>query len=149
MAGFTIVRFRNMLRDTLDTTFVLLVLVFGMACGSLKFTTALIGLLVTTLALLYLWVTSFGSRHHYDLILNLHWTRPLAEIREVDHLLQRHTRRRQRASRRTTGTGDGTDVSYWLLLRDPARAEELLSEIRQVNGVARLTSIEAEDESEV
>src|ERR1017187_9278914 len=34
MAVFTIVRFRNMLRDTLDTTYVLLVLVLGMASGS-------------------------------------------------------------------------------------------------------------------
>ena len=77
MAVFTIVRFRNMLRDTLDTTYILLVLVLGMATGSEKFTSALIGLGAVCSALLYLWVSAFGTRHRYDLIVNFHWERPL------------------------------------------------------------------------
>src|ERR1041384_6493656 len=92
MAVFTIVRFRNMLRDTLDTTYILLVLALGMAAGSEKFATAVAGLLVMVLALLYLWLTSFGSRHRYDIILNLRWSRPLADVGEVDQLPRRHAR---------------------------------------------------------
>jgi hypothetical protein len=149
MAVFTIVRFRNMLRDTLDTTYVLLVLVLGMAAGSQKFATALVGLAVMTLALLYLWLTSFGSRHRYDLILNLHWSRSLIELREMDQLLGRHARRSHRASQRANNGGVGADLSYWLLLRDPERVEELLTEVRAVNGVTHVSSIHAEDESEV
>jgi hypothetical protein len=147
MAVFTIVRFRNMLRDTLDTTYVLLVL--GMATGSQKFTTAVVGLAVMTFALLYLWATSFGSRHRYDLILNLRWNRPLTELGDMDRLLQRHARRRHRASQRAQDAGTGADLSYWLLLRDPARVDELLTEVRAVNGVTYVSSIKAEDESEV
>ncbi len=149
MAVFTIVRFRNMLRDTLDTTYVLLVLVLGMAAGSEKFTTALLGLGAMALALLYLWVTAFGSRHRYDLILNLHWGRSLADLPEVDHLLERHSRRTRCASQRASEGYPGTDVSYWVLLRDPARADQLLTELRSVTGVQNVTSIHAEDESEV
>ncbi len=37
MAVFAIVRFRNILRDTLDTTYVLCVIVIGMAAGTMKF----------------------------------------------------------------------------------------------------------------
>lgn len=149
MAVFTIVRFRNMLRDTLDTTYILLVLVLGMAAGSQKFTSAVAGLAIMALALLYLWATSFGSRHRYDLILNLRWTRPLGELSEVERLLMRHTRRSHRASQRGDESGAGADLSYWLLLRDPARTNELLNEVRAVNGVAQVSSIQAEDESEV
>jgi hypothetical protein len=148
MAVFTIVRFRNMLRDTLDTTYILLVLALGMAAGSQKFTTAVFGLIAMAGALMYLWVTSFGSRHRYDVILNLHWARPLVEIREVEHLLKRHARRSHRASQRA-GEGVGADLSYWLLLRDPDRVNELLTEVRSVNGVSLVSSIQAEDESEV
>ncbi len=149
MAVFTIVRFRNMLRDTLDTTYVLLVLVLGMAAGSMKFTTAIVGTLFITFILVYLWITSFGSRHRYDLILNLQWTRPLAEIDEMDRILARHTRRKHRASQRSHGTSLGADVSYWLLLRDPAGVENLLTEVRNIKGVSQVSSIEAEDESEI
>src|SRR2546423_12430996 len=68
MAVFAIVRFRNILRDTLDTTYVLTVLVIGLACGSQKFTTAVIGCGLMSIGMLYLWTTSFGSRHRYDVI---------------------------------------------------------------------------------
>jgi len=149
MAVFTIVRFRNMLRDTLDTTYILLVLVVGMAAGSQKFTIALLGLVASSLALVYLWATSFGSRHRYDVILNLHWARPLPELGEMEGLLARHARRSHCASQRASENYSGTDLSYWLLLRDPERVEELLSEIRSVTGVSRVTSLQAEEESEV
>jgi fumarate reductase subunit D len=43
MAVFAIVRFRNILRDTLDTAYVLAVIVLGMACGMQKFATAVLG----------------------------------------------------------------------------------------------------------
>src|SRR5436190_23644038 len=83
MAVFAIVRFRNILRDTLDTTYILTVLVIGLACGSQKFTTAVIGCALTSIGMLYLWTTSFGSRHRYDVIVNLHWARPLTEMTEL------------------------------------------------------------------
>ncbi len=46
MAVFAIVRFRNILRDTLDTSYVLAVIVLGMACGTQKFSTAVVGTLL-------------------------------------------------------------------------------------------------------
>jgi hypothetical protein len=149
MAVFTIVRFRNMLRDTLDTVYILLVLALGMAAGSQKFTTAIVGPAFIALALLYLWGTSFGSRHRFDLILNLHWTRPMTELKDMERLLARHTRRSHRASQRGGEGGTGADLSYWLLLRDPSRIGELMTEIKSLNGVTNVSSIQAEDESEV
>src|SRR3954466_2412928 len=76
MAIFAMVRFRSILRDTLDTTYVLAVIVIGLACGTLKFTSAVIGCLATAAIMLYFWTTSFGTRHRYDLILNIQWLRP-------------------------------------------------------------------------
>src|SRR6266481_3191624 len=80
MAVFAIVRFRNILRDTLDTTYILTVLVIGMAAGTQKFTTTIIGCLLVAIAMIYLWYTSFGSRHRYDIIINLHWARSVKEL---------------------------------------------------------------------
>ena len=62
MAVFAIVRFRNVLRDTLDTCYVLSVIVVGMATGTQKFASAVIGGGLFCLIMLYLWFTSFGSR---------------------------------------------------------------------------------------
>src|SRR5438034_4430421 len=43
MAVFAIVRFRNILRDTLDTTYILCVIVIGRAAGATTYTTATFG----------------------------------------------------------------------------------------------------------
>jgi hypothetical protein len=149
MAVFAIVRFRNILRDTLDTVYVLSSIVLGMACGSQKFTTALVGCALLVLTMIYLWVSLFGNRHRYDLIVNLHWALPLTRLDELTRLLQRHSRRTLCASQRSHEGYEGTDLSYRLLLRDPRGAELLMSELREIQGVSRITSMQAEEESEL
>ena len=149
MAVFAIVRFRNILRDTLDTGYVLSVIVLGMACGTGRFSTAIIGCATIIGVLLALWYISFGSRHRFDLILNLHWAGSPKKLRPLTELLERHSLRTHCASQRSSNGNEGTDLSYRVLLRDPGRAEDLLEELRSLDGVTRLTSMKAENESEV
>jgi len=149
MAVFAIVRFRNILRDTLDTTYILSVIVVGMAAGTLKYSTALIGCMITIGVFLYLWATNFGSRQRYDMIINLHWGRPITELPDLKSLLFRHSMKTICASQRSHEGYEGTDLSYRLLLRDPDRMDELLMELRGMRGVSRVTGLKAEEESEV
>lgn len=149
MAVFAIVRFRNVLRDTLDTTYILASITMGMACGTRKFSTAIVGTVLFSAVMLYLNWTQFGARHRFDLILNLHWGRPMAELRELLLLLDRHSRRAQVASQRSATAAEGTDISYRLLLRDSGRVDELITELKAFPGVSRVTSLKAEEESEV
>lgn len=148
MAVFAIVRFRNILRDTLDTSYVLAVIVLGMACGTQKFSTAIVGTIVISGLMIYLWFTSFGSRHRYDLILNLHWSRRIAELPALERLLQRHAVRTLCANRQIS-SDESADLSYRLLLRDPDRVPDLINELTLLPGVAQVSSMKAEDESEV
>ena len=149
MAVFAIVRFRNVLRDTLDTTYILASITVGMACGTRKFSTGVIATALFAGLMLYLHWSQFGTRHRYDLILNLHWGRAPAELPQLAELLDRHARRLQLASQRSNVGYDGTDLSYRLLLRDARRLDELVTELKSFPGVTRVTSLKAEDESEV
>jgi len=149
MAVFAIVRFRNILRDTLDTSFILCGLVLGMATGTQRFPIAIIGCIAIVAVLFYLWITSFGTRHRFDLILNLHWSRPLRELDELKALLERHAFKTHLASQRATEGYEGADLSYRLLLRNPARLEDLLNELCALEGVSRITTMKAEEESEI
>jgi hypothetical protein len=149
MAIFAMVRFRTILRDSLDTAYVLAVVVIGLACGTQKFATAVIGCVFTIAIMLYFWFTSVGIRHRYDIIVNLHWSRTLGELPDLGHLLRRHSRKARCASQRSNEGYAGTDLSYRLLLRDPMRVEDLLTELRSLKGVSRVTSLQAEEESEI
>src|SRR5690606_6508858 len=121
MAVFAIVRFRNIVRDTLDTVYILTLIVIGMACGTQKFSTAVVGTALASLVLVYLWFTSFGSRQRYDVILNVQRAGTSADLAGFEQLLERHALRVHRASQRTGEGGDGLALSYRLLLRDPDR----------------------------
>jgi hypothetical protein len=149
MAIFAMVRFRSILRDTLDTTYVLAVIVIGLACGTLKFASAILACLATVAILLYFRISGFGTRHRYDLILNIQWIRPSAELSDLRQLLRRHCRTSQCTGQRADENFTGIDLFYRLLLRDPARSHELLTELRSLDGVAKVTWLHAEDESEL
>ena len=149
MAIFAMVRFRSILRDTLDTAYVLAVIVIGLACGTLKFSSAVIGCLATAALMFYFYVTAFGTRQRYDLIINIQWVRPAADLAELRQVLARHSRHTQFASQRFNEGYQGIDFSCRLLLRDPSRSQELIEELRALNGVARVSSVQAADESEL
>lgn len=148
MAVLAIVRFRNVLRDTLDTTYLLASIVLGMACGTERYTTAVIGCALMSAIFLYLWFTDFGTRHSYDVILNLNWSRPMDELPDLSDTLNRHARKLHRAGQHAATMG-GTDLSYRVLLRDPSRIEDMVGELRALSGVARVFTIASENESEI
>jgi len=67
----------------------------------------------------------------------------------LNEALGRHSRRSRCVSERTVDGSTGVDFSYRLLLRDPSRLEDLLVELRQLDGVSHVTGLKAEAESEV
>lgn len=148
LAVFAVVRFRNVLKDTRDTTFILWAIVQGMAIGTMRFSTALLGCLAVAAVFLYLRFTAFGSRHRYDVVLSLHWSGGREELASLGPILRRHSARAKLASQRDAGE-EGIDISYRLLLRDPTRSRELLTDLRQAEGVAHASLYHREDESEI
>jgi hypothetical protein len=148
LAVFTMIRFRNVLKDTRDTMFILWALVEGLAVGTQHFTLGLLAGVAVGLVFVYLRVTHFGSRNRYDVIVSLEWIGGSASTEPLRHILHRHGARVQLALQREL-EGERLDVSYRLLLRDPARSRELLSELRATPGVERPTMYHREDEAEL
>ncbi len=149
IAVFAVVRFRNVLRDTLDTCYVLAAIILGTACGTQKFSSAVIGCLALAGLFIFLWMTASGTRHRFDLILNVKWKRGPSELGLLSRLLQRHCLRVHIANQHFGQGVEGIDLSYRLLLRNPARAAEMLSELAELPGVERVSSVQAADESEI
>ena len=74
---------------------------------------------------------------------------PASLLTPLRQLLRRHSRKAVCASQRSNEGYEGVDLSYRLLLRDPARSEQLIDELRGLDGVARVSSLSAGDESEL
>jgi hypothetical protein len=143
LAVFAVVRFRNVLKDTRDTCYVLWAIVEGMAVGTRHESTAIIGTMVMVTISFYLRLTQFGSRQRYDVVLNL----LCAADANLTPVLRRHSRKVQLAASRKVG--DDMDMSYRLQLRDPSRSHDLQAELETTQGVQRVSLFMREDESEV
>jgi hypothetical protein len=167
LAVFTVVRFRNVLKDTRDTTFVLWSIIEGMAAGTMKYGLAVLGCAVISAVFLYLKLTAFGGRHRYDAILNVQFTtgngsaaaqqgsdddddEDLHTYREDNRfrpLLRRHALSARLTSRRNLDDSR-QDQTYQLVLRDPNRSRELLRELEAAEGVVHVALYRREEESE-
>src|SRR5215467_14769791 len=71
LAVFGVVRFRNVLKDTRDTTFILWVIMEGLAIGTTRFSTAVLSAVGIGLIFLLLRAMNFGVRNRYDAVLSL------------------------------------------------------------------------------
>lgn len=146
---FGVIRFRNVLKDTRDTVFVLWAVMEGMAIGTERFSTAVLAGAGLSAAFLCLRFVSFGVRQRYDAVLTLRATGDVpARIAVLKAILNRHACRLDLASDRRS-TKEGTDLSYHLLLRDPSRSSELQSELTALEGLENVSVYMHDDEAEI
>jgi hypothetical protein len=146
---FGVVRFRNVLKDTRDTIFILWAITEGVAIGTTRFSTGAIGALGIGTALLCLRFIAFGTRRRYDAVLSLRVTGDVpARLPILNRILKRHATRLDLASERRA-TNEGTDITYRLLLRDTSRSSELQSELTGAEGFANVSVYMHEDEAEI
>jgi hypothetical protein len=148
LAVFAMIRFRNVLKDTRDTTFILWAIAEGVACGTLRFGIAVTAAVTLSLIFAYIRLTSFGGRHRYDVILSLEWAGEGDSMSRLRPILRRHSLRANLASQHDLDA-EKVDLSYRLLLRDPSRSRELLQELERTAGVARVSLFHRSDEAEV
>ena len=149
LAVFGVVRFRNVLKDTRDTSFILWAIVEGLAVGTTRFSIALLAALGIAAAFLLVRLISFGARQRYDAVLSLRVTGDFAAQNTFVHqVLNRHALRLDLASERRT-TNEGADLTYRLLLRDPGRSSELRAELANQPGLQNVAVYMHEDEAEI
>jgi len=146
---FGIIRFRNVLKDTRDTSFILWAVMEGMALGTMRFSTALMALLGVSAAYICLRFMSFGLRRRYDAVLTLRLNGDVpSRLQTLAAILKRHARRLDLASDRRT-IKEGTDLSYRLLLRNPSRSSELQTELVGTEGFENVSIYLHDDEAEI
>jgi Domain of unknown function (DUF4956) len=148
LAVFAVVRFRNVLKDTRDTIYILWAIVEGMSVGTFRYSTAIVGAACVVFVLLYLWITRFGVRHRFDAALSVLIPNDAGLTREkLEQILYRYADRTTLAGERQSPDAR-TVLSYRLLLRNPARRDELRSELAATGDVQELSFYLQEDESE-
>lgn len=149
IAVFAVVRFRNVLKDTRDTTFILWAILEGLGVGTMRYSTSLIAAIGVALVIGYLRLTAFGSRHRFDAVVGVQLDGDLGALQSTMlSVLRCHCVRTAVTSQQHNGP-NSLMLSYRVLLRDPARSQELRSALQQTRGIEDVTLYLRDDEAEI
>jgi len=148
LGALAIIRFRNVLKDTRDTSFVFFALVLGMAVGSGRYQTALIGTIALLAATVWLHWTSFGTRGRFDAHLTVSTEGPEND-ESLRALLHRFCRRSHTISTRQGGPGELRESLFQVQLRDREHSGALIDELRALPRVVNASLVLRDELAEV
>ncbi len=139
MGALAIIRFRNIIKDTRDIAFIFCSLVVGMATGSQRYATAIVGTIVLSLIAIYLYLTAFGSRRPHNGFLRFGYRGHIGPEHPVTTILRRFCGGFTLISVQDDGSGGPPEYAYQLMIRNAAKNEQMISEIGSVGGVENIS----------
>jgi hypothetical protein len=141
IGAFTIIRFRNMLKDTRDIVFVFTVMAVGMAAGTRLYATAIIGAGIVALIFVYLHISDFGSHQPHNGFLRFTLKGDFGPDHPVLAILDRFCSSYTLLSRQDLGYGGSVEYAYQVKVRSVDRNEEMLAEMEQIVGIEAVSLI--------
>lgn len=131
LGALAIIRFRNVLKDTRDTSFIFVSLVLGMSLGAQRHLIALTGAAALLLVILYMRAVDFGATTRFDGHLSVRLPHGAEPTRQLQVTLRRFCRRTRQVSSRHVAGGDAVEYVYEVRLRDRMRGDEMVEELRR------------------
>ena len=139
LGAFTIIRFRNMLKDTRDIAFMFTALAVGMATGCRLYATAILGTVFVCGVFTYLHFTDFGSHEPHNGFLRFTLKGQIRPDHPVLGILSRFCSSYTLLSRQDAGYGEAAEYAYQVMVRNTNRSEQMLAELEQIDGVAGIS----------
>lgn len=148
IGAMAIIRFRNVLKDTRDTVFVFFILILGMATGTQRYMTSIVGTVAFTLLAIYMHYTAFGTLGRFDGHLSLKLATGGNES-ELNGVLRRFCRSIKRLSIRQTGSSEPSSYLFQIRFRDRRRQQELVDELRSITSIGEVSLVVRDELSEI
>ncbi len=139
MGALAIIRFRNIIKDTRDVAFIFCSLVVGMATGSQRYATAIVGTIVLSLIALYLYLTGFGIHRPRNGFLRFSYRGHIGPEHQIPSILRHFCGNFTLISVQDTGFGGPAEYAYHLMVRNTAKNEQMIAELGTVDGIENVS----------
>lgn len=136
VGALAIIRFRTVVRDARDTTFIFLALAVGIAVGAQQEVVALVGTMMIGCVAAVMQFTGFAVRHSDTGMLRVRSANVQGTIEEV---LSNWCRTHELVALRQGASGEASEYSYEIRLFHPSEREELLKAVRAIEGTSQVT----------
>ena len=139
MGALAIIRFRNIIKDTRDIAFIFCSLVVGMAAGSQRYATAIVGTMILVLIALYLHLTGFGTHQPHNGFLSFRLPGQIGPGHSIPAILKRFCRNFTLISVQGVGGGVAAEYAYQLMIKNASQNEQMLTDLEKVLGIENLS----------
>jgi len=147
MGALAIIRFRNIIKDTRDIAFIFCSLVIGMAAGSQRYAVAILGTVVLSLIIIYLYVTAFGTHQPHNGFLRFTVSGHIGPESPIPAILRRFCGSYTLfcgsytlISAQDSGFGASeVEYAYQLMIRNAEGNQQMLSELQKVEGLENIS----------
>ncbi len=136
IGALSLVRFRNIIKDTRDVAFVFFSLVIGMAAGSQRYAVAVVGTALLCAIVVYLYVTEFGSRRIHNAFLRFGLNGRLDPHHEVTRILKRYCGGFTLISMQADDETDTAEYAFQLVIHQGGSSDEMISALKTLPGVS-------------
>jgi len=140
MGALAIIRFRNIIKDTRDIAFIFCSLVVGMAAGFHRYYIAIVGTIILSSIAIYLYLTGFGTHQPHNGFLRFSLKGHIGPDHPITAILKRFCSRFTLISAQDSGFGTSeVEYAYQLMIRNATRNEQMLTELKNVEGVDNIS----------
>ncbi len=139
MGALSIIRFRNIIKDTRDIAFIFGALVIGMASGSQRYTIAIIGAFSMYAIILYLYLSDFGSHQPHNAFLRFSLHGRIDAQHPIVAILKKFCGKHTLISSQDAGFGDpDVEYAYQIMIKSATKNEEMVAALHKVDGIKNI-----------
>jgi uncharacterized membrane protein YhiD involved in acid resistance len=149
VGALSIIRFRNAIKDTRDVGFIFFAMAIGMACGTRFY---MVGVVATFLISFLIWAMfrfDFFARDVREQLLRIRVPGDVPYELLFRDIFERFLERADLIAVETVQAGTLTEVTYSVQLKRGTDIQELMEEVRQLNGNNKVMLITGRPEVEV
>ncbi len=140
MGALAIIRFRNIIKDTRDIAFIFCSLVIGMAAGSQRYDVAIVGTIVISVIIIYLYFSGFGTHQPHNGFLRFTFRGHIGPDSPISKILQRFCGSYMLISAQDSGFGTNeVEYAYQVMISNAAKNQQMLSELQQIEGLENIS----------
>jgi len=145
VGALSIIRFRTVIKDTKDTSFVFSALAIGMAAGTSNYFLALVATAFLTLLSLILYRTNYGALYKSEFILRFSFDQTEDSSSYVS-LIDKMSKQSNLLHMEPSGDSKTLKLTYDIILKDGGDAKAFASDMGQLNGTSEVVLISAKND---
>ena len=145
VGALSIIRYRTVLKDTKDLSFIFASLVFGLASGISNYLLVSIGLIVFCILVYFFKIYNYGSLYKTDFILNFRYSRKNKTDQYIA-ILDKYCKNYHLLNMEPSSKKDSNFLTYDLTLIDNKNAQAFMNELSDLNGVNELTVVTSKND---